>query len=158
VPCNVGTKGDQVACYAKRQWAAWQSGSAIHEALLTDYTQGNTNEEWCADFVSYVYKEAGFPFENGERNNWDEYNANNVQYMGFTLHPAGSYLPRPGDVAYFNYPGGHVEIVVSGGTHPTFVYGDAGTIDPATGNGDMTENSFTSDGTAGQVVYYLSPN
>jgi cell wall-associated NlpC family hydrolase len=126
--------------------------------LLNDYTEGNINEEWCADFVSYIYREAGYPFTDGERNNWDQYTAGDVQYMGFTLHPAGSYMPEPGDVAYFDYPGGHVEIVVSGGKHPTFIYGDAGTIDPATHNGDMTENSFTNDGAAGQVVYYLSPN
>jgi hypothetical protein len=158
VSCNIGNKGDRVACYARRQWAAWQSGSSIHEALLSDYTIGNTNEEWCADFVSYVYMEAGYPFTYGERDNWDQYTAGDIQYMGFTLHPAGSYLPKPGDVAYFNYPGGHVEIVVSGGQHPTFIYGDAGTIDPTIGNGDMTENSFMSDGSAGQVLYYLSPN
>jgi hypothetical protein len=159
IPCDTGTKGDRVACYAERQWDAWQGTTAIHPALLNDYTDGNTNEEWCADFVSYVYQEAGYPFTNGERNGWDEYNANNIQYMGFTIHPIGSgYVPQPGDVAYFDYPGGHVEIVVKGGNNPTFIYGDAGTIDPATGNGDMSENSFTNDGSAGQVTYYLSPN
>jgi hypothetical protein len=147
-----------VACYAERQWAAWQAGSSNHQALLTDYTDGNSYEEWCADFVSYVYREAGYPFTNGERDGWDEYDADNIQYMGLTMHAASNYTPQPGDIAYFDYPGGHVEIVVAGGPHPTFIYGDSNTIDPTINNGDMNEDSLTSDGAAGQVMYYLSPS
>lgn len=155
--CNTGTEGQLVACYAEQQWAAWQTGSPSHKTLLADYTDGNGYEQWCADFVSYVYREAGYPFVGGERDGWDEYDANNIQNMGFTLHQAGNYDPKPGDVAFFDYPGGHVEIVVAGGKHPTFVYGDSGATDPTTGNGEMNEDSLTSDGSAGQVTYYLSP-
>ncbi len=157
--CSQKQLGLRVACFARRQWLAWQTEPKIHEALLSDYTDANPYEEWCADFVSYVYKEAGAPFTNGERNGWDQYDANYIRYMGFTYHSATSgYLPKPGDVAYFNYSGGHVEIVVSGGRHPTFIYGDSGVKDPITGNGNMAENQITSDGSAGQLVYYLSPN
>jgi len=79
--------------------------------------------------------------------------------MGFTQHYANTgYIPKTGDVAYFNYNGGHVEIVVSGGSKPTFVYGNSATIDPTTGNGEMEANTETSDGSLGQLVYYLSPN
>ncbi len=158
--CNQSSIGERVACYAKRQWLAWQTEPKLHGVLLNDYTDGNSYEEWCADFVSYIYREAGDSFVGGERGNgWDEYNANNIQYQGFTYHAANSgYQPKPGDVAYFNYSGGHVEIVVSGGAHPTFIYGDAGAKDPYTGNGDMAENQLTSDGYSGQLVYYLSPN
>jgi hypothetical protein len=158
--CNTGTEGQKVACYAEQQWAAWQSGSPSHATLLSDYTDGNSYEQWCADFVSYVYQEAGYPFTNGERGSggWDEYDATNIQNMDFTMHPAAGYSPQPGDVAFFDYPGGHVEIVVTGGSHPTFIYGDSGTTDPATGNGEMNEDTLTSDGSAGQVTYYLSPN
>lgn len=156
--CNSGTEGERVACYAEKEWTTWQAGRPSHATLLNNYTDGNGYEEWCADFVSYVYQEAGYPFTQGERNGWDEYNANNIQYMGFTEHNAANYIPQPGDVAYFNYSGGHVEIVVSGGAHPTFIYGDSATIDPSTGNGDMESNAITNDGAAGQVIYYLSPN
>lgn len=151
--------GEKIACYAEQEWTAWQASSSNHENLLAGYTDGNAYEEWCADFVSYIYKEAGYPFTQGERDNWDEYDANSVQNMGFTMHNVSSgYVPQPGDVAYFNYDGGHVEIVVAGGKTPTFVYGDSGTIDPATGNGDMKANTITNDGDVGGVVYYLSPN
>lgn len=156
--CTQTILGDRVACLAKREWLAWQTEPALHRVLLSDFTDGNPSEEWCADFVSFIYKLAGAPFTAGERNGWDEYNANNIIYQGFTYHDVSSgYVPKAGDVAYFNYSGGHVEIVVSGGKHPTFIYGDSGTKDPITGNGNMAENSIQSDGAAGQLEYYLSP-
>lgn len=158
--CNQYYVGDRVACNAERQWLAWQTEPALHHVLLSNYTDGNSYEEWCADFVSFIYAESGAPFTGGERGNgWDEYDANNIQNMGFTYHAADSgYVPKPGDVAYFNYSGGHVEIVVKGGTHPTFIYGDSGTIDPITNNGDMAKNQITSDGSNGSLQYYLSPS
>ena len=158
--CKQTKLGERVACNAERQWLAWQTEPKLHHVLLSDYSDGNAYEEWCADFVSYVYKQSGAAFSGGERGNgWDEYNANNIRYMGFTYHAAGSgYVPKPGDVAYFNYSGGHVEIVIKGGKHPTFIYGDSGTIDPITGNGDMAENQITSDGNNGSLQYFLSPS
>lgn len=156
--CTDGTEGEKVACYAINEWSRWQSGTPNHEALLNTYTDGAPYEEWCADFVSYVYKEAGYPFTGGETDGWDENIASNIQNMGFILHPATGYKPQAGDVAYFDYQGGHVEIVVSGGATPTFVYGNSATIDPTTGNGEMEANTITNKGAEGQVVYYLSPD
>jgi hypothetical protein len=156
-PACTGTERQVVACYAIKEWTTWQAGTSNHNTLLNTYTDGAPAEEWCADFVSYVYKEAGYPFTQGNTNGWDENIADNVQYMGFTLHNAGSYVPQAGDVAFFDYTGGHVEIVVSGGQTPTFVYGNSDTIDPTTGNGEMEANTITSKGPLGQVIYYLSP-
>jgi hypothetical protein len=156
---RLSIKGDKIACYAAQEWSAWQAAAPGHNSLLNSYTDGNGYEEWCADFVSYVYREAGYPLVGGERDGWDEYLAPNVQNAGnFTVHDAASYTPKAGDVAFFDYSGGHVEIVASGGLHPTFIYGDSGTVDPLSGNGDMAANTITDDGAAGQVVYYLSPN
>lgn len=156
--CNTGSEGEEVACYAAQQWSIWQSGSPSHTALLNTYSDGNGYEEWCADFVSYIYKEAGHLFTQGERNGWDEYDANNIENMGFTEHSAADYQPKAGDIAFFDYSGGHVEIVAVGGQKPIFIYGDSGTTDPTTGNGDMAENGITNDGSLGQVVYYFSPS
>jgi len=152
-----GTEGQKVACEAAKQWALWNSDSISHSSLLNTYSDGNSYEEWCADFVSYVYKQAGYPFLYGERDNWDEYYAPNIQNQGFIYHSAIGYIPKAGDVAYFDYNGGHVEIVAVGGSKPIFIYGDSGTTDKSTGNGDMAENTITNDGYAGQVIYYLSP-
>ncbi|HUB93394.1 MAG TPA: ricin-type beta-trefoil lectin domain protein, partial [Verrucomicrobiae bacterium] len=159
-PACSGSEGDMVACEAVKQWTAWQAANSNHEALLTTYTDGTPYEEWCADFVSYIYKQAGYPFTNGSADGWDENDANAVRYMGFTMHTVGSgYTPRAGDIAFFDYPGGHVEIVVSGGNTPTFVYGNSPVTDPTTNNGDMASNTITHDdgGVSGQLVYYLSP-
>jgi hypothetical protein len=159
MPSCGGDERQTVACNAAKQWTTWQAAGSDHETLLTTYTDGTPYEEWCADFVSYVYKQAGYPFTGGSADGWDENDANAVQYMGFTLHPAGSgYTPKAGDVAFFNYPGGHVEIVVSGGKKPTFVYGNSAQIDPTTGNGQMKANTITQDGDDGSVMYYLSPD
>lgn len=156
--CHQATKGERIACTATEQWDTWQSEPNNHEALLTAYTGGAPYEEWCADFVSYIYKQAGYPFTQGGYEGWDESNANKIQDQGFTMHNPADYTPQPGDVAYFDYEGGHVEVVVSGGKHPTFVYGNSGTIDPTTGNGEMEANTITQDGSLGNLVYYLSPN
>jgi hypothetical protein len=152
------TEGDKVACAAIHEWTTWQADASDHESLLTSYTGGAAYEEWCADFVSYVYKEAGYPFTQGEADGWDENIAGNIQNMGFSEHSASSgYVPRAGDVAFFSYSGGHVEIVISGGKNPTFIYGNSATVDPTTGNGQMAANTITSDAN-GEVLYYLSPN
>jgi hypothetical protein len=154
---NATGQGEKVACYAAQEWETWQTGSPSHLSLLNNYTDGASYEEWCADFVSYVYKEAGYPFRQGEADGWDESNANLVQNQGFTKHDLANYTPSAGDVAFFNYTGGHVEIVISGGAHPTFLYGNSATIDPTTGNGEMEANTLTQDGSLGSLVYYLSP-
>ena len=153
-----GTRGQLVACYAEQEWTTWNDKVISHEQLLNQYTDGAPYEEWCADFVSYIYKEAGYPFTQGSADGWDENNANDIQYMGFTMHMADSgYVPQAGDVGYFSYNGGHVEIVIAGGPHPTFIYGDSATIDPSTGNGQMKTNTIIGN-EYGQIVYYLSPN
>jgi hypothetical protein len=155
-PCS-GTQGQLVACNAIKQWVAWTSQPNDHEALLSQYTGGAPFEEWCADFVSYVYKQAGYPFTNGNYFGWNENIASGIVNQGFTID-GGNYTPQPGDVAYFNYPGGHVEIVVSGGKTPTFIYGNSATIDPTTGNGEMAANTVVKDPVLGQLQYYMSPN
>ncbi len=149
----------QISCQAMMQWNLWHQPKSNHLQLLNKYTDGFGLEEWCADFVSYIYKTSGAPFTAGERNGWDEYNANYiVNEPIFSQISAQNYQPQAGDVAYFNYPGGHVEIVVVGGAKPTFIYGDSAQLDPQTGNGNMAANNILVDGQFGQVTYYLSPN
>lgn len=153
-----GSQGQVVACNAIKQWMLWQNQPYSHEQLLTGYTGGAPYEEWCADFVSYIYKVSNYPFKNGNYNSWDENIANQIVNQGFSVQYNPNYQPSPGDVAYFNYNGGHVEIVISGGNHPTFIYGDSATIDPTTNNGQMEANTITSVKGEGSLQYYLSPN
>lgn len=156
--CGGGDESARLACAAASEWAAWTAAGSDHEALLAKYTDGTPYEAWCADFISYLYKQAGHPFTAGSADGWDQNDANQIQNMGFIRHDAGSgYVPRTGDVAFFSYPGGHVELVISGGPTPTFLYGDSATIDPATGNGQMKANTITQAGEEGRLLYYLSP-
>lgn len=151
---GISSLGPRVACYAESDWETWQD-TPNHKALLNTYTDNAPYEEWCADFVSYVYKQAGAPFTSAY-GGWDDNDANNVQNDGFNKHDL-SYVPSQGDVGYFDYTGGHVEIVISGGQHPTFIYGNSATIDPTTGNGQMEANAILEDGSLGSITYYLSP-
>lgn len=153
--CAQLANGDRVACYAELEWSNWQN-TADHTELLNTYTVNSIDESWCADFVSYVYKEAGQPFTGGDVVGWDVAAAYEIKLQGFTMHDPDSYTPKPGDVAVFNYSGGHTEIVIKGGSHPTFLYGNSGTLDPTTGNGQMATNTITSDGANGELIYYLS--
>lgn len=156
---NYISTSEKLSCNVLKEWNNWNMPYSNHYTLLSSYTDGNAYEEWCADFVSYIYQQSGVPFINGERNGWDEYNANNVQNENLTYHSADSnYTPKSGDVAFFNYPGGHVEMVAIGGKTPTFIYGDSATIDSQTGNGDMAANTKKSVGSLGNVMYYLSIN
>ena len=157
--CDSGSKEFKLSCYAIKEWETWVNGSNNHLSLLTRYTDNATYEQWCADFISFVYKESGYPFKSAF-DGWDENTAVNIQKYNFTIHDASSgYIPKPGDVAYFDYnQGGHTEIVVSGGSHPTMIYGNSGRIDPQTGNGDMRANTITLVKDKGSLIYYLSPN
>ena len=84
-----------------------------YDRTVLQYTEG-LREEWCADFVSYVYREAGQALSNPYSGSWRIpavtslrlYFASNDRYRA-----AGSYTPRPGDVAI--YGGRHTNIVVA---------------------------------------------
>lgn len=81
-------------------------------------------QEWCADFVSWVYKQAGSPFTGGLDGGWripgaaavaDWFKANGtwINYIR-ALPPANAPdAPQPGDVIYYPDNDGHVNIVVS---------------------------------------------
>lgn len=83
----------------------------------------NRRENWCADFVSWVYKEAGVPFTGGASGGWRQAGVENLQKWfkaNQTYFNVGSQLPRPGDVAFYigsqtpdESSGRHVNIVIS---------------------------------------------
>lgn len=84
----------------------------------TKYSQGIT-EPWCADFVSWIMREAGRPLENPHSGSWRipgtvtlrEY----YQAKG-TFQPYGAgYQPKIGDVVLYDTPGffgQHTNIVI----------------------------------------------
>ena len=83
------------------------------------YSEGIT-EPWCADFVSWVFREAGYPFENPNTGYWripGTMTLLNYFYdlgVWYEYYPA--VKPQPGDVVIYNhygYFGQHTNIVVS---------------------------------------------
>ena len=109
---------------------------------------GNLDEEWCADFAAWVWKQAGalvdYQLSPGSLNS----NSASFYLWGTnhgTWHPIGSgYTPQPGDVAVYGLDTSavtatHVAIV-------TAATGDAGAPDVVNGDGDRTGYSVVEVG------------
>ncbi len=78
---------------------------------------GGTWEPWCADFVSYLYKEAGHPFQNPNTGSWripGIYTLREYLQANNAWHPEADYHPEPGDIVVYDGGlfGGHTNIVV----------------------------------------------
>jgi len=100
----------------------FNAGASEANGQYTKYTMGR-QEAWCADFVSWVMKEAGLPFKDGV-DGWNIASAAGIQNHfekevdGSKWHPIGEgYRPRQGDVVVHNDDRGalptHVNFVVS---------------------------------------------
>lgn len=82
-----------------------------------EYYAEGVREPWCADFVSWLYKEAGHPFRNPNTGHWripgiytlKEY----LQSMG-AWHSEPDYVPQLGDIVVYDGGlfGGHTNMVV----------------------------------------------
>jgi hypothetical protein len=162
-----------IVCLAKQQSALWASKPLSYRYHgFWDYSN-NSQELWCADFVSWIYKNAGDAFTGGARDGWD------VSYVGyipgvsahsasFTYHPVGGkpYTPQPGDIGIFytNQPFGHTAIYIgnSAGTS-VWIGGDQGPS-PNGAFGDQSDSESTVDvgynepGAPGYIMGYVSPN
>lgn len=105
-----------VVCIAQQELAKWQSGQLQPGTGYKTYSKGQ-DEDWCADFVSWVYNQANYPLQTSP--SWDVAAVVGVENIGqaggnFQWHPAGNYTPVPGDIIVHNQGGErHVNIVVS---------------------------------------------
>ena len=107
---NLSPTRQKIISLAKTEFKAQSAG--------TKFSQG-AKEPWCANFVSYIMKQAGSPLKNPHTGGWHipgtftlrEYYEANGRFK-----PANSgYQPLPGDVAiYRNSPifGDHTNIVL----------------------------------------------
>ncbi|HSX36566.1 MAG TPA: CHAP domain-containing protein [Patescibacteria group bacterium] len=158
----------QAVCIAQGELQKWTSGQLKPANGFLTYSQGNY-EEWCADFVSWVYDQAHYPVQPDP--NWRESSVSGLQAIGeknqsFHWHSVNSgYVPKPGDLAI--HGGSHVNMVVSvKGTTVTLIGGDQsnpavgvnnyGTKDPPSTSIVSTETvtSYSGDGITG----YVSPD
>jgi hypothetical protein len=126
---QIGYSSDPAGTYCNKYSAYWYSGA-------DDCGNGNLDEEWCADFAAWVWRQAGaavtYEYRNGDLNS----SAASFYEWGIskgTWHAVGSgYTPAPGDVAVYGLDSAdlvaaHVAIVIgyqSGDRGPTAVNGD----------------------------------
>ena len=114
---GLSTIRQKVVCIAQQERDKWiPPDSAISTKKYLTYTD-NLDQEWCADFASWVYEKAGQPLQTDNqgrvaavRGIYDIGNSN----KGFYYYPATSYTPRPGDFAIKSSatdPFSHVYIV-----------------------------------------------
>jgi hypothetical protein len=140
---QVGYRTDPASSYCNKFSAYWNAGTA-------DCPNGETAEEWCADFAAWAWQQAGVqvtygysPAEiNGAAVSFYEWGIANGEW-----HPAGSgYAAKPGDVAVYG---------LSLGANPSAVHVAIVTDDPpgqpgpdvVNGDGDRTGFSVVEIGT-----------
>ncbi|MBV8463685.1 MAG: CHAP domain-containing protein [Acidimicrobiales bacterium] len=138
---QVGYSSDPSSTYCNKFSAYWNAGT-------DDCGNDNLDEEWCADFAAWVWKQAGavvqYQLAPGSLNGASA----SFYVWGLrhgTWHPVGSgYAPQPGDVAVYGLDTGAVTAV-----HVAVVTADSG--DPAApdvvnGDGDRTGYSVVEVG------------
>ena len=138
---QVGYRTDPANTYCNRFSAYWDAG-------VDDCGNDNLDEEWCADFAAWVWKQAGaevtYELAPGSLNG----DSASFYLWGTghgTWHPVGShYTPQPGDVAVYG-----LDIAALTAVHVAVVTGDTGddaAPDVVNGDGDRTGYSVVEIG------------
>jgi len=98
---NLPTR-QKVVQIASQQLSEWQAqGPSYSKTGYLKYSQGR-EEEWCADFVSWVYEKAGYPLTNSDP---DIDRVQTIKQLGETdprfkyITPESGTTPEPGDLA-----------------------------------------------------------
>lgn len=138
---QVGYATDPPTTYCNKFSAYWDAGT-------DDCPNANLDEEWCADFAAWAWKQAGalvaYQLAPGYLNS----DSASFYVWGTdhgTWHPVGSgYAPQPGDVAVYGLDTSavtavHVAVVVG-------TTGDAKAPDVVNGDGDRTGYSVVEVG------------
>ncbi len=161
----------QVVCQAQNQLSIWESqpgyvasGSnsfSYAQSGYLDYSE-NIKEEWCADFVSWIYNQANYPLStNG---NWRVSSVAEIEAIGkqngnFHWHNVSSgYIPKPGDIAVHGNQ--HVNLVVAvNNNQVTLIGGDQGVNVNYPGGSVVSEytDNYLYNG-SDNITGYVSPD
>lgn len=147
---------------ARQELALWKSGQLKGNGSdYLKYTYG-ARANWCAYFVSWIYKTAGYPISttapNGSVPAVEGIRAIGLQNDRFVWHNAAGYTPVPGDMAIRG--GEHVNLVVAvSGSQITVIGGNQGySSGQATSfNNSLVTEYVYSGSTAGGITGYVSP-
>jgi hypothetical protein len=138
---QVGYQTDPPDTYCNKYSAYWYAG-------VDDCGNNNLDEEWCADFAAWVWKQAGAEVAYQLAPGYLNGQAASFYLWGVdhgTWHPVGSnYTPQPGDVAVYGLNTSavtavHVAIV-------TAATGNDAAPDVVNGDGDTTGYSVVEVG------------
>ena len=138
---QVGYSTEPSSTYCNKFSAYWNAG-------VDDCGNANLNEEWCADFAAWTWKQAGAVVDYQLAPGYLNGNTASFYVWGSdhgTWHPVGSgYAPQPGDVAVYGLDTSavtavHVAVVVG-------TTGDAKAPDVVNGDGDRTGYSVVEVG------------
>lgn len=124
-----GANGDKIVQIALAQVGTHEVPMGSNGGPACMYQGSGCPQAWCADFISWVYKQAGVPFTTGADGGWriagaaalaNWFGHNNPNGNGIWInnprHPIpvnDPSAPKPGDVVYYPAGDGHVNIVVS---------------------------------------------
>lgn len=156
---NLSPLRQSVVCLAQAELALWDSGQMKPGTDFYKYTNnGNQDQQWCADFISYLYSQAGYPASDSG-DHWIRAAFSFENAAKFDWHPNGNgYTPVPGDVAVHSYS--HVNMVVSVDSNQkkiTVIGGNQGGNVSGTGT-DSKVSQYTVTGFAGDsIIGYASP-
>jgi len=160
-----------VACIAKQELALWNSDTLKPGTDFYKYSE-NRPDLWCADFVSWVYNQAGYPLGplGSPTNNW------NISYVGnllippqngskFVYHASVGYTPQPGDIALhystqYSPAYYHTNIVISANSGQILLIG--GDQHPSSGGGSAETNVVSTEtinsAADDNIIGYVGPN
>ncbi len=140
---QVGYRTDPADTYCNKFSAYWNAG-------VDDCGNDNLDEEWCADFAAWVWKQAGADLSYQLAPGYLNGASASFYVWGVrhgTWHRVGSnYAPQPGDVAVYGLDTAAVTAV-----HVAIVTGDSGNAaapDVVNGDGDRTGFSVVEVGSA----------
>jgi hypothetical protein len=159
---QVGYRSDPADTYCNKFSAYWDAG-------VDDCGNDNRNEQWCADFAAWAWKQAGAEVSYQLAPGYLNSDSASFYVWGTdhgTWHPVGShYTPQPGDVAVYGLDTSavtavHVAVVVAS-------TGDDAAPDVVNGDGDRTGYSVVEvgahqafadvTGKGGPLSGYVSP-
>jgi hypothetical protein len=122
-PCGdagiTGSIRERAVQVAELEYAAWEKGTKSPGSSFLEYTY-SVEGDWCAWFVSWVYKEAKYPVNDNEK----PFYASVTQFKNIAQEPGGKfdwqpndgkYTPKPGDMGVYQSGGEfyHINMVVS---------------------------------------------
>lgn len=167
--CNsdlTGTVREKIVQVAEQELKKWESGEMKPGNDFKTYTY-DVSGEWCAWFVSWVYKEAGYPVND----NAQPFYANVSELMELGQDPSntkfewhandGTYTPQPGDIAIYGDATSryHTNIVISatGPDNIVTIGGNEGSNGETTGITSTKVKKSEGSHWAKEAYGYVSP-